>query len=233
MKPPAYWHLTKLDLLSGVDEAELIAALGSEAVTTFRRHPRRKGVVLEDGAGFVYGLSEGLAKLARVSPSGRRVVDALVRPGDLVGRLGDDGPRQTLTLETLTACTVVSIRAEKLRSFLAGRADLMLTAVQILEDRQRRLVRRAESLVFKDVYTRVVETLLQLAVDVPQACPYGLAVDVHVNQSDLADLVGASRQAVNKVLRDLETRDLLHRHGPVYCFQDLKALASLVEATNA
>lgn len=224
MASPLLWHLTRIDLLANADEKALASALANDAATTIRKHPRRKSVPLEEGTGHVFALSEGLAKVCRVSPSGRRVVDALLRPGDLFGRLFDAGPRQALSLETVTACTLVTVRADRLRAFLASDPELMLTVVQELEDRTRRLTRRVESLVFKDVHRRVVEMLLQLTVDIPQSCPYGMAVDVWVTQSDLADLVGASRQAVNGVLRDLERRDLVHRHHNVYCIQDLAKL---------
>lgn len=226
---PQLWHLSRLDFLAGADEDELCNALGYD--TVIKKHPRRKSVPIEEGTGIVYGLSEGLAKVIRTSPSGRRVVDSFLRPGDLFGRLGDEGPkaRGAVFLETLTGCTVLAINADRLRSYLTAHPEAMLTVVQLLEDRQRKLSRRIASLVFKDVFARVVETLLQLTVDIPESCPYGMAVDVRVTQSDLAELVGASRQAVNRCLRRLESAELLHRHSGVYCILDIQKLAALVD----
>jgi CRP/FNR family transcriptional regulator, cyclic AMP receptor protein len=224
-----YWHLTNLDLLSGVDDAEIRRAFGDSVIV--RKHARRKSVVIEEGAGVVHGMLEGLAKVVHTTPSGRRLVRALLRPGDLFGQFMDpSGPRTRYTLETISAATLATIPADRLRTFVSSRPELVLTVVQILEDRSRRLSRQVEALVFKDVHSRVVETLLQLAVDIPESCPYGMALDLRVSQSDLAELVGASRQAVNRVLRNLEALDILHRHGRVMCIPNLQSLASQVHA---
>lgn len=228
MNASSVWQLTKLDLFSEVGEDELCTALGNGA--SVKKLPRRRAVPLDEGTGWVYGLADGIAKLCRPPVSGRRNVEGLLRSGDLFGRLGGEGPRQALVIETITACTLVTLPAPGLRKYLTSRPDLMLTVLQILEDSQRRLQRRIEALVFKDVYTRVTETVLQLAVDVPESCPFGMAVDIRINQSDLADLVGSSRQAVNRVLRDLERRDLLHRHGKVYCIPDLRRIRQKLDS---
>lgn len=228
MNAASVWQLTKLDLFSDVDEDELCTALGNGA--GIKKLPKRRAVPLDEGTGWVYGLAEGIAKLCRPQVSGRRTVEGLLRSGDLFGRLGGEGPRLPLVVETITACTLVTLPAPGLRKYLTSRPDLMLTVLQMLEDSQRRLQRRVEALVFKDVYTRVTETILQLAVDIPECCPYGMAVDVRINQSDLAELVGSSRQAVNRVLRDLEQRNLLHRHGKVYCIPDLKRIRQKLDS---
>jgi CRP/FNR family cyclic AMP-dependent transcriptional regulator len=234
MNAPSVWHLTKLDLLAGAGEEELCNALGYD--TIIKKLTRRRSFPIEEGTGLVYGLSEGLAKIVRYSDrspgglgEGRRVVDSLMRPGSIFGRLGDDGPkgRGYVSLESISPCTLIIVKAERLRSYLSMHPDTLLTVVQLLEDQTRKLSRRVESLVFKDVFTRVVETLLQLTADIPQTCPFGMAVDVRVTQSDIADLVGASRQAVNRCLRQLESRDILHRHDGVYCIPDLQKLHRL------
>ena len=86
-----------------------------------------------------------------------------------------------------------------------------------MEGRQRQLVRRIEGLVFKDVQCRVAEMLLELIREQGDHCQHGFAVDVRINQQDLAELVGASRQMVNRVLGDLSRRLYLHRMGRVIC----------------
>lgn len=80
----------------------------------------------------------------------------------------------------------------------------------------------------------MVETLMPLTVDIPEKCPYdggngvkGMATDCRVTQSDLAELVGASRQAVNLVLRGLESTGMLHRHGRVLCVPGVRRLGTI------
>ena len=95
--------------------------------------------------------------------------------------------------------------------------DLAYSVVQELEDRQRRLVRRLEALVFKDVRARVAETLLELTREHGEPCAHGFAIDVRMSQEDLAELVGASRQMVNRVLGELQRRLYVQRMGRVLC----------------
>lgn len=226
------WHLSRLDLFSGTEESELSRAMGSSLETV--KIAKRRAVDVDERGELAWGLSDGLAKVCRTSRSGRRVVDTLLRPGDLFGGMEGSGPKRQCSIETITDCVFVRVSSTDLRKYLSSKPDLLMTCVQLLEDRQRRLSRRVESLVFKDVNARVVETLMQLTVDIPEKCPYdsgsgpkGMAVDCRVTQSDLAELVGASRQAVNRVLRTLEATGVLHRHGRVLCVPDVRKLGVL------
>jgi CRP-like cAMP-binding protein len=228
---PSIWHLARLDLFQNADESDLSKALSGNVEVL--KIAKRRAIEVDERGEFAYGLSEGLAKVCRMSRSGRKVVDTLLRPGDLFGGLEGSGKRRESTIETITDCVLVRVRSADLRQYLSTRPDLLMTCVQLLEDRQRKLSRQVESLVFKDVAARVVETLVQLTVQIPEKCPYGgkgiagMAVDCRVTQSDLAELVGASRQAVNRVLRMLEAKDVLHRHGRVLCVPDVQALSRL------
>jgi CRP/FNR family transcriptional regulator/CRP/FNR family cyclic AMP-dependent transcriptional regulator len=76
--------------------------------------------------------------------------------------------------------------------------------IQELEARSRRLERRLESLVFKSVEARTVEALLELSGEVGESCSHGMAIDVRLSQQDLADLIGASRESVNRIVGDLQ-----------------------------
>jgi CRP-like cAMP-binding protein len=101
--------------------------------------------------------------------------------------------------------------------------------VQELENRQRKLVRRIEALVFKDVHTRVAETLLDLARKHQEPCSHGFAVDVRITQQDIAELVGASRQMVSRVLGDFERRLYVQRMGRVLCILHAERLHRFAE----
>lgn len=226
------WHLTRLDLFAGAEESELVRALGSNA--EILKVGKRRTVEIAEQGEMAWGLSEGLAKVCRTSRSGRRVVDTLLRAGDMFGGMEISGPKRQCSIETITDCLLVRVKSTDLRRYLSSKPELLMTCVQLLEDRERRLSRRVESLVFKDVGARVIETLMQLTVDIPEKCPYdggggakGMAVDCRVTQSDLAELVGASRQAVNRVLRGLESTGVLHRHGRVLCVPDVRRLGTI------
>lgn len=61
------------------------------------------------------------------------------------------GPKRQCSIETITDCVIVRVKSSDLRRYLSNKPELLMTCVQLLEDRERRLSRRVESLVFKDV----------------------------------------------------------------------------------
>jgi len=124
------------------------------------------------------------------------------------------------------------MRREAMATLLRAEPALSLEVVQMLETRERRLSNRLEGLVFKDVPTRVVEVLLQLSHDHGEPCQHGFAVDVRVSQQDIADLVGASRQMVNRVIRDLTIKLYVKRKGRVLCILNMARLERLAESLD-
>lgn len=81
-------------------------------------------------------------------------VEAILGPGDLFGRLSTGGAASTLEVESLEASELAALPRQPLEVLLRKHPDLAYSVVQELEDRQQRLVRRFESLVFKDVRAR-------------------------------------------------------------------------------
>jgi CRP-like cAMP-binding protein len=77
---------------------------------------------------------------------------------------------------------------------------------------------------------RIAETLLELTRDVGETCTHGFAVDVRITQQDLADLVGASRQMVNRILREMFRDFYLKKAGAYICILDVERLRVLAES---
>jgi len=94
------WHLACLDLFAGMEEAELVRALGSNA--ELLKVSKRRTVEVEERGVMAWGLSEGLAKFCRTSRSGRRVVDTLLRAGAIFGGMEVSGPKRQCSIETIT-----------------------------------------------------------------------------------------------------------------------------------
>jgi len=173
-------------------------------------------------------VAAGGIKLARVSTLGRRLIVGLLGPGDVFGRVSADNVDDSYVLEAVEASEVVVIGRPAFEALLE-RKQFAFRVVQLLEERERQLERRVESLVFKDVRTRLIETLLALAVEHGQPCEHGMAVDVRMTQQDLADLIGASRQMVNRILGDLARSLHVRRMGKVLCILNKERLERLVD----
>jgi CRP/FNR family transcriptional regulator, cyclic AMP receptor protein len=217
------WALSNTGLLTSPAGDELLALAER---TELQRLARRQTSLLDEHDEMVWVVLSGGVKLCRVGALGGRLVEAILGPGDLFGRLSKGGAASVLEVESLEASELAVLPRQSLEALLRRHPELAYSVVQELEDRQQRLVRRLESLVFKDVRARVAETLLELARG-HGPCQHGFAVDVRINQQDLAELVGATRQMVNRILGEL-SRDLyLQRVGKVICVLHLERLQRL------
>ena len=180
----------------------------------------------------MFAVADGAAKLCRVSEGGRKWVEAILGRGAVFGRVfwSDGAEPRDLVIEGLEPTTIRRFGRDALERHLVDRPDLALTVAQRFEEQQRNLSRRLEALVFKDLRSRVVEMLLALVQrDIGQTCDHGFAVDVRLSQQDLADLVGATRQRVNGVIRELSRAMYVQRIGRVLCILDLPRLKDLAE----
>ncbi|MDH4225772.1 MAG: Crp/Fnr family transcriptional regulator [Deltaproteobacteria bacterium] len=223
----AYWYLLNLDLFQAVPPEEIQSLADATEVLPIHR---RESVLLDDASGCVHVVASGCLKLSRTSFLGRRLMDGVLNPGDVFGRIsGADGT--AYTVEALEDTRLLHISRDQFNGLIGRQAGFAFRVVQLLEERDRRMERRIESLVFKDVRTRLLETLMDLCRDYGEKCVHGYAVDIRITQQDLADLVGASRQMVNKILRELVLKRVLARKqgGRLLCILSIQKLAALAD----
>ncbi len=221
------WALGGANLWGGEARQELEALVSGAEIRTLGR---RSSLLLEEDDTRVWVIVSGGIKLCRMSALGGRLVEAILQPGDMFGRLSTGGAPTALEVESLEASELAGLPRAGFEALLRQHPELALSVVQQLEDRQARLVRRLESLVFKDVRTRVAEALLELARESDGPCQHGFAVDIRINQQDLAELVGATRQMVNRVLGELSRELYVQRVGKVICVLHLERLERLTSA---
>jgi CRP-like cAMP-binding protein len=137
---------------------------------------------------------EGNIAIATKSTDGRESLVAVMEAGGLFGELGvfDDGPRSA-DARALTPATVVALGFEHVREVLNEQPELLWIVVRLLALRLRATDEALADAVFLDVPARTAKRLLELAGDEDE-------VELPMTQEDLAGLVGASRERVNKAL---------------------------------
>jgi len=171
-------------------------ALGRVIAASTERALRRGDVLFDedDEADELFVVEDGRIAIANRSPDGRESVVALMEPGDLFGDMAmfDDGRRsaQARALETsiVHAIPYAAIRAE-----LDADPTLLWSVVELLVQRLRATDNALADAVFLDVTGRTAKRLLELAGDADE-------FQLPVTQEELAGLVGASRERVNKAL---------------------------------
>ncbi|MES1265516.1 MAG: Crp/Fnr family transcriptional regulator, partial [Variovorax sp.] len=161
----------------------------------------------------------GRVKVYASNESGKEVIINQHGPGEYVGELSLDGGVRSASVMTLepTSCAVVT--GATLRDFLATHPDFALHLIRNLILRLRALTDSVKSLALDDVYSRVVALLQKLTVteDGVRVIPQRLT------QQDIADHVGASREMVSRIFKELTTggyvsvqsgRIVLHKNPP-------------------
>ena len=202
-------------------QAPLFSALDDEAATALRNSMSetslRRGEVLfseGDSGDKLYIVLEGKVKLGRSATDGRENLLAIMGPGQMFGELSlfDPGPRSA-TVTAVTDVSFASLSHEDLLRWLDGRPIVARGLLTQLAARLRKSNDVVADLVFSDVPGRVAKALLDLADRFGRTADDGVHVHHDLTQEELAQLVGASRETVNKALADFVHRGWIQLQG--------------------
>jgi CRP/FNR family cyclic AMP-dependent transcriptional regulator len=199
------------DVLS---RSPLFEALDAEGASALRAEMHRVDIGRGErlfGEGDIgdklYVVLEGKIKLTRTAADGRENLLSVIGPGEMFGELSLFDPRpRTQTATALTDTRLAALDHQALRDRVTGRPDMALHLLRALAQRLRRTNEVMTDLVFTDVPGRVAKALLDLADRFGVQRPDGLQVNHDLTQEELAQLVGASRETVNKALADFAGR---------------------------
>ena len=207
--------------LDDADSASLLANMVSVKIA--------KGTILfaeGDGGDQLYVIAEGKLKLGTSSGDGRENLLSILGPGEMFGELSlfDPGPR-TSTATAVTDAKLLSLGQEKLLPWLAENPKVALQLLARLAQRLRRTNEAVGDLVFSDVPGRVAKALIDLGERFGKKTDEGLFVHHDLTQEELAQLVGASRETVNKALADFAGRNWLKLDGRAVLITDFERLS--------
>lgn len=206
------WHLRDVDWLRELSPDELRKL---EAASS-RRDYRQGEVVFapESSPHSLYLLESGLVRIYRLSGDGAEATFGYVAPGEVFGELAafGDYPRESFA-EAARESRVWRLQASFFRELLASRPSIVLEVTRQIGNRFKRMESRVEDLVFRDVRSRLAHVLLELSQDLGRPLDGTVVIQVELTQSELATLVGSTRQTVNSVLREFEGQGITGRRG--------------------
>jgi CRP/FNR family transcriptional regulator len=164
-----------------------------------------------DNSDACYIVREGSFRVTREHSDGRAITLATLGPGEIFGELAMlDGDKRSASAEALTDGELLALPAGDVRSLLARHPEIALKLVAGLVRRLRAANVRLSRQSFQTVPSRVAGILAQLSREAQNGDEQG-AVTIRMNQSDLAQLAGTSRESVSRFLAELE------RAGVVSC----------------
>ena len=218
---------------SVVRNAPLFSALDDESAAALRASMTvvrvMKGDTLfkeGDDGDRLYVVVDGKLKLGTSSGDGRENLLSILGPGEMFGELSlfDPGPR-TATATAVTDAKLLALATDQVMGLVTRHPQVSLQLLGRLAQRLRRTNEVLADLVFSDVPGRVAKALIDLGTRFGVQKDDGLHVNHDLTQEELAQLVGASRETVNKALADFAGRGWLRLEPRAVVVLDYDRLA--------
>jgi CRP/FNR family transcriptional regulator len=194
--------LSRVPLFSELSREEL-ERISSVAVP--RSFPSGVRVFHEgDHSDACYLVRSGDLRVTREHSDGRAIALATLGPGDIFGELAMlDGEARSASVETLAESELLALPAVDMRRLLANRPEISVKLIAALTRRLRETNERVARQSFQTVPSRVAGVLTQLIAE-ETSSEGRLGVTIRMNQADLAQLAGTSRESVSRFLATLE-----------------------------
>ncbi len=192
--------LKNIPLFSNLAESDL-AILSSHAVT--KKFAKNTIIINEgDETDSLYIILSGKIKAFLSDEHGKEIILDMAGPGEYFGEVAllDEAPRSASVM-TLEPSSFLIISKGDFKNCVAKNPDIAISLIKELTHRIRVLTSSVKGLALRDIYGRVAETLLNLAAEEKGT----LVISERPTQQELANMVGASREMVSRILKDLTT----------------------------
>jgi CRP/FNR family transcriptional regulator, cyclic AMP receptor protein len=203
--------VSNLELIRRVPLFSMLTAAQAESVAeaVIKRRFKRGEAIVDQGkkSNALSIILTGRARVVTTDTRGREVILATMQPGDYVGEMSliDNEPHSATVRAEVQTDVLVLGRLEFARC-LPENSSMAYAVMKGLVQRLRHADRKIESLALMDVYGRVARALLEFAV---ADAENNLIIRDKVSRQDLAKMVGASREMVSRVMKDLEERGFI------------------------
>ncbi len=184
-----------------------------ELMTAAKRRAFRSGEVIfhrDDPGQVLYMIKEGKVKICIISPDGQEISLAVFGKGECFGEFAllDGLPRSAdaIAMEKVECYT---LQRSDFHNAIMKNPKIAIQVLEALTTRLRNTDNMVEDLIFLDVYGRVAKKLLELADAHGVKTDDGVRIDVRLTQQELASMVGASRESVNKVMGYFSEKDFI------------------------
>ncbi|SLN58802.1 Crp/Fnr family transcriptional regulator [Oceanibacterium hippocampi] len=212
-------------LFSDVAEETLERLAGLSTVV-----PLKRGDVLfyrGDEGDALYAVYEGTVRISIVGPDGKEVSLNLMEPGDFFGEIALlDGLSRTADARAAEDTTLVRLPREPFMALLDDEPRIMRNIIDMLCEMLRNSAEDIADAAFLDLRARLAKWLLELGISHGETTESGTFIRLRQSQTDLAQLLGVTREAVNKQLKSLEREHMIRlERGHITVLSRAKLLA--------
>lgn len=203
--------LSNLELIRRVPLFSTLTQAQAESVAdaVIKRRYKRGELIVEQGkkSNFLAIVLTGRARVITQDNRGREVILATMNPGDYMGEMSliDNQPHSATVRAEVQTDVLILGRVEFARC-LPENTSMAYAVMKGLVQRLRQADRKIESLALMDVYGRVARVLLEFAQEDRSG---RMVIRDRVSRQDVAKMIGASREMVSRVMKDLEDRGFI------------------------
>jgi CRP/FNR family cyclic AMP-dependent transcriptional regulator len=189
------------------------------AAVVTRRTATRSTTVMAggDATDSLYIVLSGRLKVMMSDAEGKEVILSILGPGEFFGEMGliDDSPRSA-SVVAIESCELLSIAKRDFKKCLADNFEMAMAVMRGLVRRLREADRKIGSLALLDVYGRVARLLL----DMSETVDGEKVVTKRLPKQDIAKMIGASREMVSRVMKDLQMGGYIEVRGSNIVLRD-------------
>lgn len=217
--------LREIDLFAGMEDGKLEILAGN----LFSRKYRKMDIIFHQGddSHTLYLIVKGKVRIYSTSPGGEETSYRIFSEKDVIGEFAAiDGQPRSTTAKAMEDCVLIELERSKFLSYLEQMPELSMGLIKHLVDKLRWTTDYAETIARYDAKGRLLHIILQYndlfgrEIEAGKVYEYKL----YMNQEDLASMIGARREWVNRILQQWRKKGLLEaRHGKIKIL-DLQAV---------
>lgn len=218
------WHLEQVNLLKELSPEELQKV--SDA-TTMKVEKKGKYIYFpQEPSKVIFFLKAGRVKIGSYSDDGKEIIKTIVHPGEIFGEMGIVGQekRKDFAIAMDNEVRICAITVDEIRSMMSEIPHLNFAVTKVIGERLIKVERKLESMVFKDVRTRLVDFLRDTAEDHGKQIGHEILIQHNLTHQDIANLIATSRQTVTTILNELKENDQIYMERNKILIRDLSNL---------
>ena len=181
----------------------------------------------------LYIVARGVLKAVTTSREGDDLVFHVMGPGEIIGELAIfSGGRRSATVTAMAASQLIVLRRNAVLPFLRNHPDAAFTLLAVLAERVQRLSEMVEDTHFRNLPSRLAKKLMELGDSYGEEQPEGFRIGLSMSQEELGDLVGTTRESINKQMRDWKAAGLASMNQGTVTIHDREAMELLAESES-
>ncbi len=173
---------------------------------------------------------KGNVRISCPSAEGKEIVLGTVQPGDFFGEIALlDGKPRSADAKAITACSLAVLDRRDVLDFLGRHPGGWDGLVQVLCQRLRKLTEKTAEVALLDLPGRLAKTLLRLAGADQDGSTATAMQPIGLSQRELGNIVGASRESINKCLREWQRNGVIKTENNLITIKNRATLRNLTE----